>query len=105
MKGMRMSVIRMSGFTSCSMDSAISPSGASPASTKSVSSQGKLDRMPSRTTISSSTRKTLYMLLSSLLRRSFLGIYAGGRLRTGSFSVTVVPSPIRLSIHTPWGWL
>ncbi len=46
MKGILMSVIRMSGLMSCSMDSAISPSGASPASRNPLSSQGKLLRCP-----------------------------------------------------------
>ena len=63
MKGMRMSVMSISGLTSCMVCRAISPSGASPTSVKPLASQGKLLRMFSRMTISSSTRKTLYICL------------------------------------------
>ena len=62
MKGMRISVISISGLISRSSDRAISPSGASPASTKLDVSQGKELRMPSLTTTSSSAKNTLYTL-------------------------------------------
>ena len=61
MKGMRMSVSRMSGFRSRIIGRAISPSGASPTSWKPFSSQGNELRRFSRMAISSSTRNTFIM--------------------------------------------